>query len=340
MTDKTNQLTPSSDPQRTLFTVITAFVVLLGLGVLAWMLRDLLAPVFMGLLLALIFNPVLNWTQRNWRLPRLLTLTLLLLLLAGIVTGLAAWLLPMAYQQISQLLTNLPAYIQELLDLIPGEKVTLSGKVKSALTEAAADPQRIVSLFLQGTITSFGIITHTFSLSTYITIYVIMFIIFFITFSLRMSDIADWIIQFLPHSEKEQILNTLQKIFDAAGDFLRIRLIIALILGILFSIGWAIVGVPYWLLLGLGSGILSIIPYAAALGWLAALLINAFEAHSPVTLLYALFWPSLVYFIIQLFEGWLLTPYLQGEKLHIHPVVVLFVVFAGGVLAQLSQLGG
>lgn len=335
MAGKTNKLTPASDPQRTLFIVISAFVVLLGFGVLVWMLRDLLAPVFMGLLLALIFNPVLNWTQRHWGWHRLLTLTLLLLLLTGVVVILAAWLLPMAYQQISQLLTNLPAYIQELLDLIPGEKVTLNEKVKSALADAAADPQRIVSLFLKGTVTSFGIITHTFSISTYIVIYIIMFIVFFITFSLRMSDIADWVIQFLPRSEKKQILTTLQKIINAAGDFLRIRLIIALILGCLFSIGWAIVGVPYWLLLGLTAGLLSIIPYAAALGWLAALLINSLEAQSAQALLYALFWPSLVYFIVQLFEGWLLTPYLQGEKLNIHPVVVLFVVFAGGVLGGL-----
>jgi len=299
------------------------------------MLRDLLAPVFMGLLLALIFSPVLKWTQRHWRWPRLLTLTVLLLLLIALVTILAAWLLPMVYQQIAQLLTNLPTYIQQLLDLIPGENITLSQKVRSSLSDVASNPQKLVSLLLKGTTTSFGIITHTFSFSTYVIIYIILLIVFFITFSLRMSDIANWAIQFLPHSEKNEILTTLQKIFDAGGDFLRTRLIIALILGVLLSIGWAIAGVPYWLLLGLVAGALSIIPYAAAIGWLTALLINSLEAQTPQALLYALFWPTLVYFIVQLFEGWLLTPYLQGEKLHIHPVIVLFIVFAGGVLAGL-----
>ncbi len=335
MTNNTGHIAPSSDPQRTLFNVIIAFFILLGAGTLIWMLQDLLAPVFMGLLLSLIFNPVLNWTQHHWRFPRIFTLSLLLLLLIAAITLLGVFLLPMAYQQISQLLMNLPSYIQELLDLISGEQVTLSEKFRSALTEAASNPQEMIFISLKGTITSFGILTYTFGFSTYIVIYSVMFIVFFIIFSLRMPDIANWAIQFLPYSEKKQILNTLHKIFNAAGDFLRTRLVIALILGVLFSIGWAVVRVPYWLLLGLGAGALSIIPYAAALGWLAALLINSLEAQTPEALLYAILWPSVVYFILQLFEGWLLTPYLQGEKLDIHPVIILFVVFAGAILGGL-----
>jgi predicted PurR-regulated permease PerM len=182
---------------------------------------------------------------------------------------------------------------------------------------------------------SLGILIHTFSIATYIIIYIMLLLVFFVAFCLYMTPIKDWLRQFLPHSKREHIGELSCTIYKAAGTFFRTRLMIAFILSISFSVGWAIAGVPYWLLLGTATGILSIIPYAAALGWIAAMLFNVLETGSSSPLLYALLWPTLVYAVIQLVEGWLLTPWLQGGRLHIHPVVVLFAVLAGGTLAGL-----
>ena len=59
---------------------------------------------------------------------------------------------------------------------------------------------------------------------------------------------------------------------QAVGDYFRTRLIIALIMGVMYAVGWGLVGVPYWLLVGMLGGLLGIIPYAATFAWLAAML--------------------------------------------------------------------
>lgn len=325
----------SSALQWSFFSVLFGFTVFIGLLAFIWLLRDLLSPVFIGLLLAFIFHPIIDWTGRHLRWPALLTLSLLLLILVVIVSGLGIWLVPLVFNQIAEFMQNLPGYLEDLLQLLSGEPIKLGEDIRSRLSDFAGDPEKIIPLLLRGTVRSVGIFVDVFSVTSYVIIYILLLFVFIIAFSLHLSDIGNWAGQFLPRSRRERIINTLKKIYDAAGSFFRVRLLIALILGGLLSVGWLLAGVPYWLLLGLASGLLSIIPYAAALGWLTAILINALEAPSPEAVFYAIFWPTLVYFIVQIFEGWFLTPYLQGEKLHIHPVIVLFAVLAGGSLAGL-----
>ncbi|HKK66752.1 MAG TPA: AI-2E family transporter, partial [Bacteroidales bacterium] len=169
--------------------------------------------------------------------------------------------------------------------------------------------------------------------STYIVLYILLLLVFFITFSLYMPCFAQWASRFFPKSQRRHMLELLHKIHQTANAFLRTRLIVAATLSVLFSVGWAFADVPYWFLLGTISGILSIIPYAAGIGWFVALLFNILEAEPNTSaIFYSVLWPSVVYAAVQFMEGWFLTPYLQSEKLDIHPVTVLFVVLAGGVL--------
>ena len=334
MTKKIDQNT-SSTLQWSFFSVLMGFLVFFGIIAFFWLLLDLLAPVLVALLLAFIFRPLINWTNQHWNWPAWLSLIVLLFLMTAIFTTLGIYLMPILIEQISQFIEKLPEYIENLLELIAGEQIIINEDTRDQLLDAAQKHEKIIPLILTGTVKSFNMIIKAFGTLSYIIIYIILLFVFFVTFCLRLPDLKNWCRQFLPRSHRDQIIDILQKIYDASSLFLRTRLIIAFLIGAFFSIGWAIAGVPYWLLLGTITGFLNIIPYASGLGWIAALLITGFEAASSGRLLYALLWPTVVFVIGQLLEGWFLTPYLEGEKLKIHPVIVLFTVLAGGTLAGL-----
>jgi predicted PurR-regulated permease PerM len=103
-------------------------------------------------------------------------------------------------------------------------------------------------------------------------------------------------------------------------------------LGTLYGVGLALVGVNFSLLLGMLAGLLSIVPYLGSIVGLGAALIVAYlQFHAWLPIVGVL----VVFGIGHILEGMVLTPWLIGDKLGLHPVVVIFAVLAGGHLLGL-----
>jgi predicted PurR-regulated permease PerM len=124
---------------------------------------------------------------------------------------------------------------------------------------------------------------------------------------------------------------------EAVGQFFRGRLVIAIIMGILLSLGWFLTGVPYWFFLGMLTGLFNIVPYLSIVSWPVAILLKYAEAVSAadheISLISILLWPSAVYLAVQLLEGWLLTPWIQSGQTNLSPATIIIVVFVGAALA-------
>ncbi len=317
-----------------MFVVIAGFLIFFALIALMWILRGLLSPILVGFLLAYVFDPVVDWTNRHWHWPRIVLVTLMLVILALIIIGLAVWLVPLAVEQIVQFVQNLPEYTEKILNTI-GRGSTLDGGIREQIDAVAKNPGKLISMLLGAIGKSLGIFASTFGALTYIGVYILLVVLFFWAFSVHLPDIRNWFKQFLPPSHKDEILTTVCKISDAAGIFLRTRLLVALLLSICFTTGWAIAGVPFWFIFGVTAGFFNIIPFASGLVWLLVLLVNSLGADNMSVLFYALLWPTVVFAFVQFLDGWVFSPLLQGGKLKLHPVVVLFAVMAAGAVAGL-----
>ncbi len=113
------------------------------------------------------------------------------------------------------------------------------------------------------------------------------------------------------------------------SGFLRGQLLVMIGLGILYSVGLSLAQISWALLIGVIAGILSIVPYLGFIvGLISALIAAFFQFHDWLHLLYVV----LAFVIAQSIEGALLTPYLVGDRIHLHPVAVIFAVLAGGSL--------
>jgi predicted PurR-regulated permease PerM len=144
-----------------------------------------------------------------------------------------------------------------------------------------------------------------------------------------LSDIRDRTFAMLPGRYRDRIVLILVQIDEAVSAFFRGRLIIMVIKAVVTSVALAIVGLPYALLLGLITGVGSLIPIAGFLmGIIPAVLIALFDSGSVTLALIV----AGIFLVIEIVENYWLTPWVLKDRVGLHSVTILVSVFAAGAL--------
>ncbi len=133
----------------------------------------------------------------------------------------------------------------------------------------------------------------------------------------------------VPATQRGRVRRLAREIDARLQAFVRGQLTVCLALGVLYSAGLMIVGVDLSIVVGMGSGLLFIVPYlGTAVGVVAAGLLAVLE--------FGLDWHLLavagVFAGVQLIEGMALTPWIVGDKVGLHPLVVMIALLVGGNL--------
>jgi predicted PurR-regulated permease PerM len=178
----------------------------------------------------------------------------------------------------------------------------------------------------------------------------------FFTFSWRFDVLVNWPRTLIPDSQKDKALDVLGKMDRSVAAFVRGRLIQACVMGTNLLVGWWLVGVPYWLVLGLLCAVLNLVPYLAGVGMILAVglsLLSALGATDPGSAQAAasaadaardmlsnfpwgaVLWPAGVFWAAQLLDNWVIEPLVQGKATNLDPLTVMLAVICGGLLAGL-----
>jgi predicted PurR-regulated permease PerM len=169
---------------------------------------------------------------------------------------------------------------------------------------------------------------------------------------LRWPELLELGRSLIPERARERVFGLVGRMDAAVAAFVRGRLTVAAIVGALYALGWSLVGVPYGLVLGLIVGVLSIVPYLAAVGLPAAWILLAVslitqpesggwyiaageDGLPAINWWLVLILPWLVNLIAQSVEDYVLNPIIQGRATELHPLVIMLAVLAGGSLAGL-----
>ena len=141
-------------------------------------------------------------------------------------------------------------------------------------------------------------------------------------------------------SHREHTLHLLGEMDQAVSGFVRGRIVIAVILSIMYAVGWTIVGVPYAIPLGILIGAFSLIPYLGGIGLPLSIGLMAADQFSlPASEQMAwwgvILWPGVVYMICQFSDDYALTPLIAGKATNLDPVSIVVAILAGGSLAGL-----
>lgn len=134
----------------------------------------------------------------------------------------------------------------------------------------------------------------------------------------------------LPPGHRDRAAALVPPVLAVMGGYVRGQLVVSVCVGSIIALGLALLGVPYWLLIGALACALNVVPFlgspaAAVLGILSALTVSPMLAV----------WSALLFWGTNLLEGKLLVPYFVGRATGLHPVAVLLAILAGVQLAGL-----
>ncbi len=305
----------------------------LGLVLLAIVVLGLVQPILMpfatGFAIAYVLAPPVTRIEA-WGVRRSLAS---LCVLAVFLLGLALILLilvPLIQGQIVQLITRVPNLVRALQDQLgqlilllqehlPAEDVS---KVRDVLNAKLAEAMTWLAGLVQGMITSSLAILNILSLVVVTPI---------VTFFL----LRDWekmvaqIDSYLPRQSLETVRGQVRLVSDTLVGFVHGQALICLILAIYYSVALTLAGLASGIALGLLIGILGIIPL---LGVTTGFILAIGLAASQFGTFSAILTVCGIFVVGQLAEANVLTPKLLGDRVHLHPVWVIFALFAGGTL--------
>jgi predicted PurR-regulated permease PerM len=135
--------------------------------------------------------------------------------------------------------------------------------------------------------------------------------------------------EMIPRNMVEASVNLVNECDEVLSAFLRGQMLIMILLGCIYAFGLTLVGLDLSFLIGMLAGLASIVPYLGFfVGIVAAAIAAAFQFQDMIHLVYV----AIVFGIGQMLEGTVLTPWLVGDRIGLHPVAVIFAVLAGGQL--------
>ena len=315
----------SARAYRLLFWLGLLLLVIVVLGLV----QSILLPFATGFVIAYVLAPMVAHLDRRG-VPRSLgSLLVLILFLVGFA-GILVVLVPLIQGQIVELITRVPSLVRALQDQLgklilllqehlPAEDVTkLRDMVGSKLGEAVTWIAGLVQ----------GMITSSFAILNIVSLVVVTPIVTF--FLLRDWDaMVAQVDSYLPRQSLETVRGQARIVSDTLVGFIHGQALVCLILAVYYGIALTAAGLQSGLALGLLIGVLAIIPIlGSATGFTLALGLAALQYGSWTAILVVIG----IFAFGQLVEGNLLTPKLVGDRIHLHPVWVIFALFAGGTL--------
>jgi len=304
----------------------------------AYAARAIVVPILIGLALAYVFNPLITYLHTRHRWPRPISAAALIAVAFGSLLMAALIATPRIIAQSVLLFEKLSDYAKVLI-----------AKMEPQVAQRFADaPQQLAELDF-ATVSDFlvrslnigvGVVGSAISFLTYLTIALIVILFCFFFFTWKFQGIRDWFATFIPTAHRTQTLHILGRMDRSISAFIRGRLVQSLIMTILLSAGWYMVGLRYWLLLGVITGLLNLIPFAGVIGFVAAITLAVVDhlAGGNAFHWWILIGPALVYLIAQGLDGWVVEPMVQGKATDLDPLTILLVVLIGGTLAGLLGL--
>lgn len=295
-------------------------------------------PVIVALLQYYLMNPVVNRLEKRFKVPRTITILAIFALVTLLIIWMINSMIPVVQNQINSLVKNWPAIWKNATEAIDDllSKPKLSGlrdSIQKQLTSLQKDMNQLTGSAVSN---AFSNLTNAVNVaaSVFTTLATAPFILFFMLKD--GSKLRPYLAHFAPKRWEQATSSLLSEVNRAMSSYVRGQVSVAICVGIMFFIGYTIIGEPYGAALAIAVGCLNLIPYFGTfLGLIPALII------ASVTSIPLLVNVLIVFFVEQLVETRIISPLIVGNRLKMHPVTTIVVMLgAGSVWGLLGVIGG
>ncbi|UUS61661.1 MULTISPECIES: chloramphenicol efflux transporter CxpE [unclassified Acinetobacter] len=313
--------------------------ILAGIALIIWvlyLLKPVVVPFIGAFLIAYLFSPLVD-KLHNIGLPRWLSISLVFIGI-GVAIFLSMWfLVPLVWEQLMYAKNNIPSnihwvnytflpWLSETFNLVPMEIDTeqMSAAIMEYIqTNYSADSIQAMLLKVAQSGLNFIQIGGTIVLIPIIAFY----------FLLDWERMLENMRRLIPRKYEKSTLTIVGECHEVLGAFVKGQFLVMFLLGVVYAVGLQLVGIEVGIIIGMIAGLASIIPYLGfAVGIISAVVACLFQ--------FGLDWVHLalvlvVFMVGQAIEGYILQPFLLGDKIGLSPVAVVFAVLAGAQLAGL-----
>ena len=300
------------------------------LGALVYLLAPVLTPFVVSALLAYLADPLVDRLERT-RLSRtgavLVVFTLMVLVLVGVVL----LLVPMIEAQVRRFFESLPRYAEWFrLTALPWIEA------RTGLSLATFEPERLVETLREHWQQAGGVAATVLGglsksglaiLAWVANVALIPVLTFY--FLRDWDRLVAQVDSLLPRPVQATVGRLARESDEVLGGFLRGQLSVMVALGTIYAVGLWMVGIDLALLIGLLAGLVSFVPYLGFIVGAGAAIIAALVQYGDLLHLLLVIG---VFSVGQMLESFVLTPWLVGDRIGMHPVAVIFAIMAGGQL--------
>jgi predicted PurR-regulated permease PerM len=327
----------------TALTIHAGVIIVAAIGVLFWVIglflttfSGVLLPLAVAAVAALVFKPEFLWFRKRLHAPPILAVILVFLsFLIPLVVF--AWVFgALIVDQASDLIAKTPdawasltaavnerwpkfmaivsdsAFLDRLGAAVEGQEEALVGGLQTLSVKAFAAGA--------GVIRGIGALLGWVVLPVYFA--------FFLIVETDPRERFEQTLPFLKEETRKDVIYLIRQFIDILVAFFRGQLIIALLQGMLFALGFTVAGLKYGFLIGLALGFLNIIPYLGSMiGLGIAVPLALFQEGGGWGRLVAVL---VVFTVVQMIEGYLLTPKIMGDRTGLHPMAIIVAIFFWG----------
>jgi predicted PurR-regulated permease PerM len=332
-----NDLTPLSTPQRSRWSAATKIVVvsLLILGAIAFVQRiqGIIPPLILAAILAFILNPVVNFFNRWAHIPRSLVLLFIYLVFVVLISITIATVTPPLIRQIQNLMSELPAILQNIerwlahewtlgpftvdpSGLLGETETTLLDFIQSIGSESVNFLGEVVAGVAEVGITA-----------------IFMLIVSFYLVKDGHKAIA-WFYRLAPPSYQDDLSRLMDEINLIWGSFFRAQVVLGIVGGLIVGTFSALIGLPTALLMGVLAGLLELLPTLGHGIWLAvAVPLALFSGSTWQWMPFSNVWFTVLlvglHLVYQQVDLNYIIPRIIGRRVHLHPLIIILGILVG-----------
>jgi len=291
--------------------------------------RIILAPLLLAVLIIFILNPFVSWLHRKG-VPRFIGVILGFLVFFTSMTLLAIALLPDIVKQAQSFVETFPALyddsVAQVKDLLASAGFETTGVWNyDQLVGYLNDPENrntLISIALDrlGSVTA--------GIFEFILVFLLGPVLAFY-FLIDLPSVQTRMVEVFPDRRRAEAAHVGRQLNTALGGFLRGQLVVALIVGIMLSFGYRLIGLEFWLLIGLIGGLLNIVPFLGPwVGGFLGVLIAVTTADVGTAA-----WAIVVAIVVQQIDNNFVSPTVLRATVRLHPAVTLLALVLGGAFA-------
>lgn len=283
-------------------------------------------PIIFAVIFYYLLTPLVDWLEMR-RFSRNTAIAFVFSVVILLIIGGMNYIVPIIQRQVASLIEIWPSYwdnfigqVEALLNIEVLSDFMIQTEETSFIETLTEQTSSVLNATVGGIGNVIGTITRVF-----ITLFTMPFVLFYLLKDGK--EIPHKITRFIPVKARPTVNKLFTDINRQVSYYVRGQLIVAIFVGIMFYIGFSIIGLDFALTLGIFAGFLNLIPYlGSVIATIPALIIAVVD--SP----FMLFKVIIVFGVEQLLEGRVVSPQVLGSSLKIHPVNIIFLLLIAGRL--------